>query len=89
VGIAAMGTAVGAPLYAVLGLGGLLSGSYFDSFKLLSDEKTIKTKVSKELYGKLQHDAAYLNMDIEQLLLVMIHNFYERDTEKVSSVAIK
>ena len=39
VGIAAMGSAVGMPLALVLGLGGFLSGSKFDSLLVFSSDK--------------------------------------------------
>ncbi|OEG75487.1 hypothetical protein BEL05_14520 [Shewanella colwelliana] len=84
-----MGTAFGAPLAAILGLGGIISGSYLDSFNLLSTDKSLKTKVSKELHEKIKHDAEYLGVDVEQLLLIMIHSFYERDNTKVTPVTIK
>lgn len=89
VGIAMMGTAFGAQLAVVLGLGGLLSGSYLDSKRLFSKDKTIKSRVSPELYQKLKHDAEYLDVDLEQLVIVMIHSFYERDEARVSPVNIE
>ncbi|MEZ9466598.1 hypothetical protein AB4228_07565 [Vibrio breoganii] len=88
VGIAMAGTAFGAPLAAILGLGGLISGSYLDSMKLFSKEKVLKTRVSEELYSKIKHDADYLDIDVEQLLIIMIHSFYERDNARVSPVDI-
>ncbi|MEZ9466596.1 hypothetical protein BCT86_14435 [Vibrio breoganii] len=89
VGIAMAGTAFGAPLAAILGLGGLISGSYLDSMNFFSKGKILKTKVSEELYDKIKHDADYLEMDVEQLLIIMIHSFYERDEKRVSPVNIK
>ncbi|GAA0786807.1 MULTISPECIES: hypothetical protein [Pseudomonadati] len=49
-----------------------------DSFQLFSTDKTIKTKVSKEIYEKIKHDADYLNVGVDELLIIMINNFYER-----------
>ncbi|WP_261886169.1 hypothetical protein [Vibrio pomeroyi] len=89
VGIAMAGTAFGAPLAAILGLGGLISGSYLDSIDLFSKEKMLKTKVSEELYNKIKHDSDYLDINVEQLLIIMIHSFYERDGTRVSPVDIK
>lgn len=46
VGIAAMGSAIGLPLSAVLGVGGLLSGSKIDSWKLFRTNKNNSAKTS-------------------------------------------
>ena len=67
VGIAAMGGAIGLPLALVLGLGGLLSGSKFDSLGIFSGKKKIRLKVSEKTYDCMKDEAAKNGMSINDL----------------------
>ncbi len=77
VGIAAMGSAVGVPLALVLGLGGFLSGTKFDSLKVFSSNKTVSVSIPKDIYKKLEMDAKDSEQSVSELLQNIIRQMYE------------
>lgn len=52
-----MGSAVGVPIVAVLGPGGFLSGSKFDSLKVFGTNKSVTISIPKEFYARIVFDA--------------------------------
>ncbi len=72
VGIAAMGGAIGMPLAMVLGLGGFLGGSKFDSLSVFSSEKTVSAKISKDLHLALESKASELGLTVSEYVKIII-----------------
>ena len=75
VGIAMLGTAFGAPLAVLFGLGGFLTGSKIDSSGVLSSMKTVETKISEETYIKLELIANGCNMTASEYLALVIKDY--------------
>ena len=74
VGIAAMGGAIGVPFALLLGLGGFISGSKFDSYALFSDEKNIKIKISKIAYESLEKKSEALGVSTNEYINAIIQS---------------
>lgn len=72
VGIAAMGSAVGMPLALILGLGGFLSGSKFDSLLVFSSDKKVTTKLSKECYNVLESKANEFGITVNEYVKLIL-----------------
>lgn len=83
VGIAAMGGAIGLPLAVILGLGGFLGGSGFDSLSFFSSEKKVSTKISKDSYLALERKAFEVGFTIEKYVKLII------EEEAASSTTIE
>ena len=71
VGIAAGGGAIGLPLALVLGLGGFITGSEFDSIRALSRSKFHLLRMPKELHSRIA-DAAHAAGTSENELIVKV-----------------
>lgn len=72
IGIAAMGSAIGMPLAIVLGLSGFLGGSKFDSLLILSEDKKVSAKISKECYNILESKANEFNITISEYVKLIL-----------------
>ena len=72
VGIAMAGGAIGAPLAAIFGVGGFLTGSKIDSSGLLNSMQTIEIKVTVETYSRLELLANGCNMSVDKYLLLIV-----------------
>ncbi len=74
VGVAAMGGAIGMPLALVLGLGGFLGGSKFDSLKLFSAEKKVTAKISKECFKALEDKADGYGISVNEYVKLILES---------------
>lgn len=74
VGIAAMGSAIGMPLALVLGLGGLLSGSKFDSLLVFSSDRKVATKISKECYKAIESKANDFDFSVSEYVKLVLES---------------
>ena len=84
VGIAAMGGAIGMPLALVLGLGGFLSGSKFDSLSVFSSEKKVSAKISKDLYLALESKASEYGLTVSEYVKLIIESEVGSLTKQLS-----
>lgn len=80
VGIAAGGTAIGIPLFVVLGLGGFLSGSLVDSFKAFSSHKRVSITIPGELYDVIKREAAVSGVSPKTLIEQALNVAYGKGT---------
>ena len=76
VGIAAMGSAIGVPLALILGLGGFISGTTFDSLKMFGARKSISFSVPNELHTKIIEDAAIAKISVSEFVEKIVAQSY-------------
>jgi len=76
VGIAAMGSAIGLPLALVLGLGGFVSGSKFDSLNFFGSKKRVSIKLSKELLRNIESDAKESGVSVSDYVEIILQQAY-------------
>jgi hypothetical protein len=69
VGIAAMGGAIGLPLALVLGLGGLIAGTEFDSMRQLSKTKLLLLRLPKPLHTRIADAARSAEASENELII--------------------
>ncbi len=69
VGIAAMGGAIGLPLALVLGLGGLIAGTEFDSLRSLSQNKIHLLRFPKPLHTRIVDAARSAEISENELIV--------------------
>ena len=73
VGIAAGGGAIGLPLAAVLGLGGLITGIEFDSLGVFSEKKHLLLRLPKPLYNSIVQAAEVSEISPKELIVNTLH----------------
>ena len=89
VGVAAMGSAIGLPLFLVLGLGGFISGAKFDSLNIFGDKKRVSFKVSKTLLKRIQSDAAFSEISVSQYIESIIQSYYNQANDTCENSNLK
>tara|TARA_R110000868_G_scaffold234868_3_gene488544 strand:- start:1475 stop:1948 length:474 start_codon:yes stop_codon:yes gene_type:complete len=77
IGVATMGSAIGVPLALVLGLGGFLTGTKFDSLRIFSNNKSVTISIPKDLYAKIESDAKTLDQSVSKYVELIIEQAYE------------
>ena len=82
VGIAALGGAIGLPLFLVLGLAGLFSGTKIDSFGYFSDSKKVSLKIPKTLYNKIKVVADSNSKTIDETITQVLEDIFSDETIK-------
>lgn len=80
VGIAAAGSAVGLPLAWVLGIGGLLGGSSFDSRDVFGKSKHVLLKIPKELHNAIELEAKLTDTTTNKLIIEKLTTAYKSET---------
>ena len=73
VGIATGGGAIGLPLAAVLGLGGLIAGVEFDSLGVFSGKKHLLLRLPKPLYRSIQKAAEASGISPSELTVNLLN----------------
>ena len=68
VGIAAMGSAIGVPLFAVLGLAGFVAGTEFDARRFFGSDKTLLLSIPRDLYRTIDEVASQGNVKVKDLI---------------------
>ena len=82
VGIAALGGAIGLPLFFVLGLAGLFGGTKFDSFGYFGDSKKVSVKMPKSLYSKIKVVADSNSTTPNETILQVLEDIFSDETIK-------
>ena len=80
-GIAAFGGAICLPWALVLGLGGLVAGTSFDSRGFLAGHRRVTAKVPKEVYQRLVEQADQMDITPSALAASLIEGGLIEDTE--------
>ena len=79
VGIAAAGGAVGVPLALVLGIGGLLGGSSFDSRDVFGNSKHVLLKIPKELHRAIELEAKLSHATVSEVIAEKLTMAYKSE----------
>lgn len=79
VGIAAMGSAFGLPLALILGLGGLVSGSKFDSLRVFSNRKPVEIRLPKNILTLIELDAEDSGISTSEFIEAIVQQAYAQD----------
>ena len=82
VGIAALGGAIGLPLFLVLGLAGLFGGTKFDSIGLFGDNKNLWLKIPKPLYKKIKIVAEKSSATPNEIIVQSLTDTFTDETIK-------
>ena len=82
VGIAALGGAIGLPLFLVLGLAGLFGGTKFDSIGFFGDNKNLWLKLPKSLYKKIKIVAEESSKSPNEIIVQVLSDTFTDETIK-------
>ncbi|MEE4356739.1 MAG: bacteriocin class II family protein [Desulfococcaceae bacterium] len=85
VGIAALGGAVGLPLFAVLGLAGLAGGSKFDASGYFSNNKITMLKIPKVLYRQIEEAAKNSSLSPNELMIMILEESFAAKIKKIEN----
>lgn len=76
VGVAAMGTAFGLPLAAILGVAGFIAGAELDAARRFFNQRRVMLGISKELYERIHATAALADMDPKNLMVSTLEHAF-------------
>jgi len=83
VGIAALGGAIGLPLFAVLGLAGLVGGSKFDATGYFANNKILMMKIPKPLYAQIEEAAQNSAVSPNDLIIMILEESFASKIQKI------
>ncbi|MEZ4527845.1 MAG: hypothetical protein R2941_18170 [Desulfobacterales bacterium] len=83
VGIAALGGAIGLPLFAVLGLAGLVGGSKFDATGYFANNKIMMMKIPKTLYRQIEEAAENSSVSPNDLMIMILEESFASKIQKI------
>jgi len=83
VGIAALGGAIGLPLFAVLGLAGLVGGSKFDATGYFANNKILMMKIPKPLYAQIEEAAQNSSVSPNDLIIMILEESFASKIQKI------
>lgn len=85
VGVAALGGAIGLPLFAVLGLAGLVGGSKFDASGYFSNNKITMMTFPKSLYRQIEDAAENSSVSPNDLIRMILEDSFAAKIKKIES----
>jgi hypothetical protein len=81
VGIAAFGGAIGLPLAAVLGVGGLVAGAEFDALRRMRGKRPLILGIPRDLYTRLEQTAHTSGITVNELIGATLADAFPKDID--------
>jgi hypothetical protein len=72
VGIAAFGGAIGLPLAAVFGIGGLVAGAEFDALRRMRGKRPLVLGIPRNLYTRVEQAARTSGIAVNELIVATL-----------------
>ena len=83
VGIAALGGAIGLPLFLILGLAGMWGGTEFDSGSIFGDKKKVTLKLPKSLYERINTVAEKSSLSNDELIIKTLEDVFSEEATRL------